>query len=163
MIEHGAKFDYNRHLKYIFQAAKKGFKDIIRFYIEEGYDIEKKDEDGETLIFKAVRGKSFGICKFLYDGGAKINIFNSYGRSLQEIIEESKHQLIIDYFKNLFDPNLLYDTPNKSIKQIKRICLIKNITQDNTEINSKKSNRSMKRNKLKISVEGDKSVYYSFC
>ena len=89
------------HKKYLFLAAKKGNIDIVRLFIEYGYSIEVKDELNETLLFKAIRGKSLCICKYLISKGASISGINKVGESIDLLVSRSNHEIIQNYFKEL--------------------------------------------------------------
>ena len=86
---------------HIFEATFNGYFDIIRLYLELGYDINILNENDENLLFVSIKSKNLGVAKFLYENGANIMITNKLGESLNDIVNKSNHHLIIEYFKNL--------------------------------------------------------------
>ena len=99
MINNGSIFGKDIHLKYFFESAFKGYLELVKLFVENGFEIDSIDIDGETPLFKAVRGNSYSVSKYLFTKGANLNICNKYGKSLIALIENSNHKLL----KNFFD------------------------------------------------------------
>ena len=85
-------------MKYFFESAFKGYLELVKLFVENGFEIDSIDIDGETPLFKAVKGQSIGVCKYLYINGAKINVQNIYGEDIMSKIFASENPLIKDYF-----------------------------------------------------------------
>lgn len=82
----------------MFKSAEIGKLEVIKFLIENGFDINKKDDKGETPIFKSISNKCFGVSKYLFEHGAKVGFRNKKGESLEMLINKCDNQLIRNYF-----------------------------------------------------------------
>ena len=94
----GATLNSNKHSKFLFSSAEKGKLEIIKLLLENKFDINMIDENGETPLFKAALNNCFGIFKFLHKNGAKLDITNKEGKSLREIVNNSKNELLKNYY-----------------------------------------------------------------
>ena len=113
LLTRGAVLDKDIHKEYLFKSAEQGKLEVLKFLIENGFDINCKDEQGETPIFKAISSKCFGVTKFLFEHNASLGIINKYGESLEMLINKCEHQLIRNYFFN----RLGVGGPNQSVSQ----------------------------------------------
>jgi len=82
------------------KSAYQGRLEIVRLLIENGFDVDTMDNDGETPLFKAIKGRCYGICKFLHENCAKLDITNKYKKTLKDAIQNCDHKLIKSYFAN---------------------------------------------------------------
>ena len=102
LLRNGAVIDKSKHIKYFLDAAYKGHLDIVKIFVENGISIESQDYDKETALFKAVRGSSFSVCKYLNTKGASFKVVNIYGICLIDLIKESKHTLLRNFYIKIF-------------------------------------------------------------
>ena len=65
--------------KTIFKAAEKGSVDDIRFFIEQGANVNKKDDFGTPLHHAAKYNSDASVVKYLIEQGANINYKNKNG------------------------------------------------------------------------------------
>lgn len=98
MLLNGAKLDIERHSKILLNSALQGRLEIVRLLIEYGFDVDTMEDEGETLIYKAIKGKCYGVCKYLHEKGANLKVQNRYNISLSDLIQNCDHKLIISYF-----------------------------------------------------------------
>ena len=55
-------------------ASKKDFGDVVKCFIESGYDLTARNNDGMSALDKAVAYKNEDICEMLAKSGAPLNI-----------------------------------------------------------------------------------------
>lgn len=100
LLKFGSYLHKYNHSKYLFNAARQGMIDIVKIFVENGFDVDSKDENGETPLFKAVKGTNYNICKYLHENGARLDVINHKNISLKSLIKRCEHKLISNYFMN---------------------------------------------------------------
>jgi ankyrin repeat protein len=84
LLTHGAVFDASGLL---LDAARQGAtdRDIVRWLVEHGADLENRDTDGDTSLLIAVRANNHRLVRHLIDQGANVSVRDAQGRSALEI------------------------------------------------------------------------------
>ena len=82
---------------------------VVKFLVEHGADIERKNIYGETCLMRATH--SSHICQFLIDHGARVNVQDSFGDlALHHAIsrnEQSTVRMLIDHGSDPYLENKL--------------------------------------------------------
>lgn len=95
----GAK-DNNTNLVY---AARKGDVGAVLDFLDQGADINAKDEDGETALIMATKLGHSSVVRILLKKGAAMSVEDSYGWTARMYAEEKGYNKIV----SLFEENLL--------------------------------------------------------
>jgi len=166
LLKFGAYLHKYNHSKYFFNAAKKGMIDIVKIFVENGFDVDIKDQNGETPLFKAVKGANYNICKYLHENGAKLDIINNKNVSLKTFIKRCENKLISNYFSNAvqLDKKYFPESPVvlKSYANINQDQ--KSSQKDTAESASKQSNyNSITNNKYKDRTKKRSLISVSKC
>lgn len=82
-----------------FIAAKSGDYKEVKRQIEEGIDINRQDEIGETALMKATKERYIEIIEFLISKGADINIKNNYKKNALSLAIENNYPDVIEILK----------------------------------------------------------------
>ncbi|MGE0207072.1 MAG: ankyrin repeat domain-containing protein [Candidatus Babeliales bacterium] len=87
LVQLGASLDVEDKKKQtpLHKAALMGNGQLIKFFIEKKISVHKKDLDGETPLFKAVRGAALNSIKLLLAHGAQKNERNERGQTLLHV------------------------------------------------------------------------------
>ena len=88
-------------MQYYHDAAYKEYLDIFKIFIEKSIFIDIRDSKFETALFKAIKGGSYSVCKYIVSKGACLKIVNIYGHSLFDSIKNSKNHLLKNYFDEI--------------------------------------------------------------
>jgi len=100
LIQNGALFFVENHKKYFLDAALHNDLELVKLFVEHGkFDIELFDEDWETPIFKAIKGKSYSVFKYLCNRGSNLTISNKFNITLKQLIIESSCKLITHFYE----------------------------------------------------------------
>ena len=67
-ISHNRKLISN-----LFNACKNGKKDIVKYLVKHGADINKENKEGETPLFNACYSGKKDLVEYLVEHGADIN------------------------------------------------------------------------------------------
>jgi len=140
------------HCKYFFESAYTGKLDIVKLFVENGFDIDVKDEKGETPLFKAVIGSNYNICKYLHENGAKLDIVNNKNLSLKHFVRTIKHKLIFNYFDQAHQLDKIY-YPESPIVLKSHLTLTTSSSSSTTKLNLP---NDMKKNPLRKRNTGKK-------
>ncbi len=74
MADPRIKIDPRSHgYRALCDAAERGYPEMTRFLIREGFDAQQKADDGKTLLHLAVRGAQAPVVKLLLDEGLDPN------------------------------------------------------------------------------------------
>ena len=90
-------------------AAKLNRKNIVKYLILKGADINDKDITGGTALMHAVTNMSFEVIKLLVENGANIDERDNYGVSPLEKAQLKNFYFIQRYFK---ESKGKYDKPD---------------------------------------------------
>lgn len=109
--------DYKRETTPLCYAAQKGEWEIVKWLIENGADIESKDEDGNTALSLATEYTHKAIVEFLIKAGADVTTKNKHGTGLLhhmafKVKDKELINLIIEEVKNI-DAKKVDDLNNK--------------------------------------------------
>lgn len=74
---------------------------LIGSLIEKGLDINYKDNNGETLLIKSVKGNCFETLELLIGLGADLSIRNSQGQDAMSITQHGMQGRVFDYLKKI--------------------------------------------------------------
>lgn len=98
LIKQGANYDPSRLLH---QAVEKGVedRDVIRFVLTRGGDINQPDDEGVTPLAKAIRGDYRVLVKFLIAAGADVNAPNRSGELQLQLAQQMKNPDIVRLLK----------------------------------------------------------------
>ncbi|KAF5281785.1 hypothetical protein FQR65_LT14532 [Abscondita terminalis] len=90
--------DTGRDFTILCQAVKKGSIYTVRKLLKDDFDIDKKNDDGETLLMIALRNGEVGVADYLIARGASLNLRNNrgvsslhYAASTGDIINVRRH------------------------------------------------------------------------
>ena len=83
-----------KELKTFMAAAENGQTKKIRKYIEEGVDVNTKDELGNTALMLASKWGRTGTVKLLIEGGASIHLKNSKGETAITIADNEGYRQV---------------------------------------------------------------------
>lgn len=64
----------------VYLSAGMGFVDVLRFFISNGYDIDRLYASGENALHRAIRRGRLGVVEFLVGEGAGVNTLTRDGR-----------------------------------------------------------------------------------
>ena len=78
-------------------------------------------------------------------------------------MNESKHKLIIEFFKKVQNPDYKYETPHKSFQPAKRINLSNNTMLDNSEKNSQEISPIPVRKYIIFQKKKENPIRYLIC
>ena len=99
LVEHGVNTNARELLYYgrrtpLMIAAECDNKEISRLLVENGADVDGKDDLGQTAIFRTRR---LAIVEILVDGGANVNVQDKYGRTPLMIHAVNGNNDIVSY------------------------------------------------------------------
>jgi pectate lyase len=63
----------------IHQAASQGDMARIKYLLENGFDVNARDDDSRTALIRAVMGRHIDVVKFLIEVGADVNLSDKTG------------------------------------------------------------------------------------
>lgn len=109
--------------KTIIEACSGKNISIVKLLLEMGEDVNAKDNDGFTALYRAVQGGELDIVKALIENGADINIKYSFikkGQTVLSLAEEYGHDDIIDYLIGKGGSKSKSDVDGKMIKYFKK-------------------------------------------
>ena len=82
-------------------AIKKNNLDIIKWLLENGVDINIKDEDGRTPLMDSVLNLKISMVKFLLEKGASTNDISNNGENLLSISKQTFNQEMISLIESI--------------------------------------------------------------
>ena len=80
-------------------AAKKGDINTIRSYIDQNYDINAKNNAGDTALTRAAYYGRTETAKLLLDYGADINVKDKDGKTALDYAKEKNSKEIVKYLE----------------------------------------------------------------
>ena len=83
----------------LFRAAKKGADHILDDLLNEGIDVDTKDQDGMTALMWATYNCNLNTVEFLLDKGAAVNVKSESGHTALKLSEESLYPEIVELLK----------------------------------------------------------------
>ncbi len=87
-------------------ASKSGALNVVQFLVEKGFRFDMANDDGDTPLFLAMRGKYKNIATYLMDKGADIHRQNGRGETLLSMAIWAKDQdCVSDLFARGVDIN----------------------------------------------------------
>ncbi|KAG4102718.1 ankyrin [Neocallimastix lanati (nom. inval.)] len=84
-------------------ACKKGYKDIIKYLIKSGADINMKNVDGDTPLILLSYRTDISTIKYLYKNGADILLKNNDDESFLNIIKKNFNENDINEIKEILN------------------------------------------------------------
>ena len=130
----------NEKYSLIHFAAEYGQKEILKYLIKKGANVNAKSINGTTPLQKAVLNKKIETANYLIDQGAKINDQDSYKQTALHIAVEVEDlamiKLLLDQGADLEIKDHLNETPLDLAKYKKKNDIIELITktmQDNLQ------------------------------
>ncbi|XP_071177586.1 uncharacterized protein [Mytilus edulis] len=82
-------------------ASSEGLSEIIVAAAQHGVDMEQRDEDGETALFKAVKHSNIESVVALVAFNATIYVVNNKGQSLLDIAVAKKDTAVVELLCSL--------------------------------------------------------------
>merc|ERR1719235_3008177 len=70
---------------------------LVAYLLEQGHDLDPKDDFGQTPLFRAVEGDRIEVIDFLLKKKAEPNLLDSCGTTVQHISGFKGHQENSDY------------------------------------------------------------------
>lgn len=107
------------------QACSDGSTNIVSKYIRKGFDVNVRDERGETGLIRASSNGEYYIIKMLLDAGANINLTDRSGRNALHYAIQGNHEKVSKLLcVNQVDPTQLTRITKSSVKDytIKGVC-----------------------------------------
>lgn len=91
--------DKYRQTDYKYVKRENDYQKLLTILIENGLDIDRKDEHGKSVLFYAVDNKDFEAIEFLLNAGADINVEDSDGKTIlfQECLKGYQNYEMLDY------------------------------------------------------------------
>jgi hypothetical protein len=83
----------------LIDAAFMGKVEIARSLIDQGADVNARDESGNTILLTAVRPYGTGMVKLLVDSGADISAKDQFGFTPLAVAVKNNHTDIAKYLK----------------------------------------------------------------
>ena len=93
--------DKNESDDYVFKSAMINDLRYMSKRINEGFYINAKNPNGDTLLMIASRYGNIDICKYLISKGAHLKMKNKLGEDIFLIAKKYKHQELQNYLKTL--------------------------------------------------------------
>ncbi len=84
-------------------SAGMGHLDIVKYLLDKGADINKKDELGDTALMWASYGGKLNVIKYLISKGVDINVKNNDGALTRA--KEAGNKETIDFLTDLYKIN----------------------------------------------------------
>ena len=85
----------------LIEAAKRGDLDEVKRLIENGADVNIKDNDGDTPLHYAASGGHLDVVKFLVENGADVNAKDKYGRTPLDVAKPKVRWVLEDLIKRV--------------------------------------------------------------
>ncbi|WP_428024407.1 ankyrin repeat domain-containing protein [Arcobacter sp.] len=91
--------DKYRQTDYKYVKKENDYQKLLTILIDNGLDIDKKDEEGKSILFHAVNNKDFEAIEFLLNAGANINVEDKDGKTIlfQECLKGYQNYEMLDY------------------------------------------------------------------
>ena len=86
--------------KKLLKAAEEGNVDLVTTLLEEGAEVEYKDEDGDTAAHEAAKGGHDAVLTILLDNGAMVNTRGRWDRTPIMYAAEKGHTTTIKLLHN---------------------------------------------------------------
>ena len=86
-------------------AIKKDNLELIKWLLENGIDINTKDDDGRTPIMDSVSNLKISTVKYLLEKGASINDISINGENLLSIARQTLNNEMISLIENFNPPS----------------------------------------------------------
>ncbi len=81
---------YGRGMRLLYVAAQHNYLDIARLLIEQGADVEAKDNTGTTALHNAAEYGSIDVARLLVENGADTQAKDESGRTPLKIAKSLK-------------------------------------------------------------------------
>ena len=88
LIAHGAALDADALLLEVARTGNPD-RDVVRYLVKVGADIETRDPAGDTPLLLAVRGGHQRLARHLVDAGADVNVRDAQGVSALSLANQS--------------------------------------------------------------------------
>ena len=100
--------DKYRQTDYKHVKKENDYQKLLTILIENGLDIDRKDEEGKSALFYAIDNKDFELIEFFLNAGADISTQDRDGKTVlfQECLKGYSNYEMIDY---LFDKGIDVD------------------------------------------------------
>ena len=91
--------DKYRQTAYKYVKQSNDYQKLLTILIEHGLDIDRKDDEGKSILFYAIQNKDFQAIEFLLNAGASINTVDKDGKTIlfQECLKGYANIEMIDY------------------------------------------------------------------
>ena len=98
LLQHGATMDANTLL---LEAARHDSqdRDVVRWLVGHGADLEHRDDSGDTALLIAVRRGNHRLARHLVDQGADVNVRDAQGHSALGIAGELGYTEIVSLLR----------------------------------------------------------------
>lgn len=83
----------------LIRTARIGTREMCRFYLKNGIDVNAQNSRGETPLHAALRAKRWFNAKFFIENDAKLDIRDVNNVTARKLIEKSGNQMLIDMIK----------------------------------------------------------------
>jgi len=100
LLRHGAYFDQEKLSSIFLEASANNKKDLVEFMLCCGMDIDAKEKNGDTAIFKAIQNRNFVMTKYLNEHGASLSIRNQDGETPFSLAHKTKSKVFINFMDN---------------------------------------------------------------
>lgn len=100
--------DKYRQTPYKYVKKENDYQKLLSVLIDNGLDIDRKDENGKSILFYAIGNKDIETVEFFLNAGADINVQDKDGKTVlfQECLKGYSNYEMIDY---LFDKGIDVD------------------------------------------------------
>jgi ankyrin repeat protein/preprotein translocase subunit SecA len=94
LVSHNPK---NKSKTPLMSAAQNGYLEVVKYLLEQGSDIEEKDEDGMTALVYASKAGRLDTVKYLVEQGANIEDKDNVCRALLISAAQNGHLELLKY------------------------------------------------------------------